>query len=465
MSRSRKVLVLLLVIAAAGAAVITVIRYRLQSDVDSQLYIPGQTAMTPELKLLQEYVKIDTSNPPGKETAGARFLAAILEKNGVHAEVIESEPGRGSVYARIKGKRPGEGLLLLHHIDVVPATNEGWSQPPFAGAVYLNALYGRGTLDMKGVGVCELVAFLDVARSGRVPERDIVFLGTADEEQGGHKGMEWLLAHRPDIFAGIRYAVNEGGVTETREEKISYVGIEIGTKMAVTARLRARDRATMQKVRIELSPYMFPRDPERITPEMRAYLHSIAPMRHVQGQWLNDIDATIARGKFWLLPRGYMELMQNVIWLDGVRQDDRGATMVVKLLNLPDENPDLRLAWLQKEIAPLGATIEEVTGKMGPAPFSSLDTPLFALIARESRRTLGDVPVGSQILSNSSNDSRYLRARGINAYGIWPFPVDFYQTQGIHGIDERVRLDWFMEGVALMKRIVSAWAFEAQPGR
>jgi len=157
--------------------------------------------------------------------------------------------------------------------------------------------------------------------------------------------------------------------------------------------------------------------------------------------------------------------MQNVIWLDGVRQDDRGATMVVKLLNLPDEDPDVRLAWLEKEIAPFGATIEEVASRFGPAPFSSLRTPLFALIARESRRTLGDVPVGSQILANSYNDSRYLRRRGVDVYGIWPFPVDFYQTQGIHGLDERVRLDWFMEGVALTKRIVDGWAFEAHPGR
>jgi acetylornithine deacetylase/succinyl-diaminopimelate desuccinylase-like protein len=465
MSRSRKLVVLLLTVAATGAAILTVIRYRLQNEVQSQLYIPGQTAMTPELKLLQAYVRVDTTNPPGKETAGARFLAGILEQNGVHAEVIESAPGRGSVYARIKGKRPNEGLLLLSHIDVVPARPEGWTRPPFAGEVYINSLWGRGTLDMKGVAVCELEAFFDVARSGRVPERDVVFLATADEEEGGHRGVEWLLAHRPDVFDGIRYGLNEGGITETRQEKISYVGVEIGTKMAVTARLRARDQATMRRVRIELEPYMTPHDPDRITPEVRSYLHGIAPLRPVQGEWLNDVNTTIAQGKFWLLARGYHELMQNVMFLDGVRQDRRGATMIVRMFNLPDEDPDARLAWLQTRIAPFGATIEEVTNRMGPAPLSPLRTPLFALIARESRRTFGNVPVGSQILAASFNDSRYLRGRGVVVYGIWPFPVDFYQTQGIHSIDERVRLDWFMEGVAFMRRIVSAWAFETQPGR
>jgi acetylornithine deacetylase/succinyl-diaminopimelate desuccinylase-like protein len=454
-------------IASAVAAIVAggIVWYSLylKSDIDSQLYIPKKEKITPEIVRLQEYVRIDTSNPPGNEIAGARFLAGILAKNGIPAEIIESAPGRGNVYARIRGKRPGEGLLLLHHIDVVPAPPQGWTRPPFAASIYLNMLYGRGSLDMKGIGICELEAFLDVARGHRVPERDIIFLAVADEEEGGHMGTEWLLAHRPDLFEGIRYAINEGGITETREEKISYIGIEIGTKLAAGLRLRARDRATMQRVRIALEPSMTPRDPDRVLPEVRTYLHEIAPLRREQGRWLTNIDATIANGKFWLINRGVHELTQNVIWMDGVREDDKGATMRVTLLNLPDENPDARIVWLRSQIAPLGGTVEEVVSKFGPAPLSSLNTPFFRVIAAESRRALGDVRVGPQILAVSSNDSRYLRARGINAYGIWPFPVDFYQTLGIHSIDERVRLDWFMEGVGLMKGIVTRWAFSPQP--
>ena len=462
-SRSLAVLVLGLLVAAAGG----VIAYNrlLKRDIESQLYIPKRVHMTPEIALLQQYVRIDTSNPPGNETAGARFLAGLLAKNGIRAELIESAPGRGSVYARIKGKHPKNGLLLLSHIDVVPAPPTGWTRPPFAGTVFLNMLYGRGTLDMKGIGICELEAFLDVARSGRVPERDIAFLAVADEEQGGHLGTEWLLAHRPDLFEGIDYALNEGGITETREEQISYVGIEIGTKLVVETRLRARDRATMQKVRIALEPFITPRDPERISPEVRLFFHDIAPLRREQGRWLTNIDDAVAHGKFWLLERGYHELVQNVVWLDGVHEDDHGATMTVKLLNLPDENPDTRLAWLQRQIEPWGGAIEQVVGKSGPAPLSSLKTPFFRLLEREAHRQLGNVPVGPEILAASINDSRYLRARGVMAYGIWPFPVDFYQTTGIHSVDERVRLDWFMEGIALTRSVVAGWAFEQEPGR
>ena len=92
---------------------------------------------------------------------------------------------------------------------------------------------------MKSIALCELEGLFEVMRHGQ-PERDVVFLGVADEEQGGALGTQWLLQHRPDIFEGLRYALNEGGITETRQEQLSYFGIEIGTKMAVTVRLRAR---------------------------------------------------------------------------------------------------------------------------------------------------------------------------------------------------------------------------------
>ncbi|HEY8134295.1 MAG TPA: M20/M25/M40 family metallo-hydrolase [Thermoanaerobaculia bacterium] len=449
-------------IAAAGIAVIAALllyNHYTESDIRSQLYIPKQAHITPEIKLLQDYVRIDTVT--GHELPGARFLAGLLEKSGVKAEVIESAPGRGNVYARLKGRRHGEGLLLLNHIDVMPATPKGWTRPPFAAEIVLNQLWGRGSLDMKSIAICELEAFLDVARSGRQPERDIVFLGVADEERGGAFGTAWLLQHRPDIFEGVRYAINEGGITETRQEHLTYFGVEIGTKMGVQLRLRAPSREQMERARIALEPYLSPRDPDRILPEVREFLHDIAPHRVEQRALLDDVSRTVALGKFWLLSRGYKELMQNVVWLGGISTDSHGATMEVNLYNLPDEDPERRVAWLTSQIAPHRVVVDQVLAKNGPAPLSSRHTPLFALIEREVHRQYGPVSVGPEILAASSNDSRFLRARGMTCYGMWPFLVDFYQTQGIHSIDERIRLDWFMGGVELMKRLVAAYAHES----
>jgi acetylornithine deacetylase/succinyl-diaminopimelate desuccinylase-like protein len=451
-----------IVVALAGIAIIApliIYNRRADTDIRSQLYIPKNSRMTPELTLLQKYVQIDTSNPPGRELAGARFLADLLEKHGIKAEIIESAPGRANVYARLKGKRSGEGLMLLNHIDVVPATPAGWFRPPFAGAVAVNQMWGRGTLDMKSIALCELEGLFAVAERG-TPERDIVFLGVADEEEGGRFGAEWLLQHRPDIFDGVRYAINEGGITETRQEKLSYFGVEIGTKMSVDVRLRAPSVEQMQRVRVALEPYLTPRDPDRVLPEVREYLHDIAPHRIEHRELLDDIDRTITQGKFWLLARGYKELTQNVVFLGKVVPASGGATMETNLYNLPDEDPDRRIAWLRSQIAPFGATIEAVLSKNGPAPLTSRHTPLFSLIEREAHAQYGAVAVGTEILAAASNDSRFLRARGISSYGMWPFPVDFYQTQGIHSTNERVRLDWYMQGVALMRRLIPAYAFD-----
>jgi len=457
-------------ILLAGVAFIAALRFynaRSKHELESQLWIPKPATITPAVALLQQYVRIDTSNPPGNELPGARFLAGVLEKEGIHAEIIESAPGRASVYARIAGKQHEGGLLLLNHIDVVPATKDGWTRPPFAAEVYLNQLYGRGSLDMKGIAICELLAFTGLARTHRMPERDVVFLASADEEAGGGKGVAWLLAHRPDIFEGIRYAINEGGITETTRERITYFGIEIGTKMTVKVLLRAHDRASMQALRIALEPFITPLDPDRVLPEVREFLHDLAPLRIEQGQLLDDITRTIAAGKFWLLPSGYRELMQNVVWAAKIESDARGATMHVSLYNLPDENPDARIAWLRAFAARHGVTIESVLEISGPAPLSSRHTPMFALIAAEAGRQYPGTRTGSEVLAVSYNDSRYLRARGIAAYGLMPFPTDWYQTQGIHAIDERARVDWIGSGVALMGRIVSRFAFEqnASPGQ
>ncbi|HEY8180811.1 MAG TPA: M20/M25/M40 family metallo-hydrolase [Thermoanaerobaculia bacterium] len=451
-------LALLVAIAGiAGIGALLIYNWRADSDIKSQMYVPKNSPITPEIELLQRYIRIDTSNPPGRELAGARFLADLLEKHGLRAEIIESAPGRGNVYARLEGKRRGEGLLLFNHIDVVPADPKGWNRPPFAAAIAVNQLWGRGSLDMKSIAMCELEGLFEVAKRGK-PERDIVFLGVADEEQGGALGTQWLLQHRPDIFEGVKYALNEGGITETRQEQLSYFGIEIGTKMAVNVRLRAPSREVMQRVRLALEPYLSPRDPDHILPEVREFFRDLAPLRVEHRKLLEDVDRTVATGKFWLLARGYKELTQNIVFPQNIKTDAQGATMDVNLYNLPDENPDRRIAWLQSQVRPFGATIEAVLSKNGPAPLTSRHTPLFALIESEVHQQYGPVRVGTEILAAWSNDSRFLRAHGVQCYGMWPFPVDFYQTQGIHSTNERIRLDWYMQGVALMRRLIPAYA-------
>jgi acetylornithine deacetylase/succinyl-diaminopimelate desuccinylase-like protein len=447
-----------IVVLAIAAITVGVTRWaeseRRQLEQD-QRYIPQVPKITPEVELLQEYVRIDTSTPAGA-AAGARWLAAYLRKHGVAAELIESAPDRLNVYARIRGEAPGEGLLLFNHIDVVPA-KEGWKAPPFGAVIASNMVYGRGTLDMKGLALCQLLVFIEIARSGRAPAHDLVFLATADEETGSTYGMQWLIAHRPDVLANVKYGITEGGVTEMMTERMTYFGIEVGGKQQVLWTLVGDDLAKMKEARIAMEPRMFPREPERILPVVRKYFQQLAPTRVAFKPLLSDIDRAVAQGKFWQLPPPYRDLTQNSLWMNEPRPDGKQWSMVVRQANLPDENPDEKIAAIVEAVKPYGLRLGEIVQKEGPVPVSSDDTPLFRILAREAERRY-HVEAGLQLLYRSASDARFLRTRGIVCYGVSPYPVDFFQSISIHGVDERIRIDYFMDGVGFMRNVVTEWA-------
>ncbi|HJW93649.1 MAG TPA: M20/M25/M40 family metallo-hydrolase [Thermoanaerobaculia bacterium] len=430
-----------------------------QHVIEGTPFIPRHEKVTPEAKLLQEYIRIDTSHR--NEIDGARWLAARLDREHIPYEIIEPAPGRASLYARIRGKRKGEGLLLVSHIDVVPASPNGWSYPPFAAGIHLNQIWGRGSLDMKSIAICQLQAFIAVAKSGKQPERDLVLLAVADEESGSNYGMRWIIGHRRDILDGIRYALNEGGVTETLNDAVTYFGIEIGTKEVVSLDLRAPSREQLQRARIALEPYFVSTDADTVLPEVVRYFHAIAPFRFEPRDELADLPRTVRTGRLWKLPIPYRELVQNVVWSSAIRKDGNGWAMQTWLFNLPGVAPEPRIEWLRTTVAPFGVTPGTIESNDPIARLSSDQTPLFALLADEVHKQYGDVAVGTQILAKSNNDSRFLRPLGIECYGMWPFPVEYFQTTGIHNIDERVRLDWFAQGVEMTKKIVRRYAFAA----
>ena len=400
-------------------------------------------------------MRIDTSTPAGA-ARGARWLAAELEKRGARAEIIESAPDRLNVYARIPGRKRGNALLLFNHIDVV-APGTGWTVPPFDARIATNMMWGRGTLDMKATALCQLLAFAEVARGDERPMHDLVFLATADEETGSEHGMQWLLAHRPDVFVGVQYAITEGGVTEMLSEQMTYFGIEVTAKQLVELTVEGPSLLSLQEARFALEPAMFPREAQRVLPAVRQYFRDIAPTRMAYRPFLTDIDTTIRRGQFWSLPTTYRDLTQDSLWVSAPTERSGRWQMDVRMVNLPDAIPDQRLDWLKGVIEPHGVRIAEVRVKQGPVPASPSNNAFFALLAEQAREQYG-VPAGVQVLYRATTDSRFLRQRGIHAYGVCPFPIDYHQSNTIHQADERIRLDGFMEGVEYVHAVVLEWA-------
>lgn len=454
--RLERIIAAILILIAAAAVAGGFIWKRIEEKAIRKdlTYIPGPVTITPEVTSLQELVRIDSSKPEGV-VASAKWIAAYLERNGIRAELIESKPSMVSVYARIEGRAPGGGLLLFGHIDVVPP-GPGWTSPPFGAGIGGDRMWGRGTLDMKALIICQLVAFVEVAKSGDAPAHDLVFLATPDEETGSEWGMQWLLANRPDVFADVQYGITEGGITEMTGAALTYFGVETGGKQIVYSIIEARTREALAAARIALEPHMFPRMPERVMPEVRTYFAQLAPTRMQYREHLTDIDVTIRNGKFWELPITYRDLVQNSIHTGPPEQKDGRWTMLVTMANLPDEPPDARLAWLARTVAP-HATIREVLRKEGPVPVSTEKTELFELIRKRVRERY---KVASGVLINyrSATDSRFLRKRGIVCYGLSPYPVSFFQSLAIHKEDESITVGAFQDGVELLRDVVTDWS-------
>jgi acetylornithine deacetylase/succinyl-diaminopimelate desuccinylase-like protein len=447
-----------LVVAAGTWFVVQWARREQDALSHDQRYIPRPVQITPEVTLLQELVRIDSSRPEGV-AAAARWVAAYLQRNGIRAEIIESAPSMLNVYARIEGESPGGALLLFNHLDVVPAGRDGWRAPPFEAKLWGDLMIGRGTVDMKGLAVCQLAAFVDIAKSGRKPAHDLVFLATAEEEQGSRLGMQWLLAHRPDLFEGIAYGITEGGITEMTGEQMSWFGVEIGGKQYVQAVIAAPTRDAILRSRVALEPFIFSRRPGRLLPEVRMHLAQLSRSRVQFRDLLADMDATLREGQFWRLPPTYRDLVQNSVVTGPPEHAGDEWQMLITLLNLPDENPDERIAWLAETVAPASARVKEIRSKEGPVPLSSYDTRLFSILAAEGRERY-KVPAGVQILYRSTSDARFLRPRGIDVYGVSPYPVTFFQSQAIHNADEAIAVWAFQDGVEYLRDVVRAWAFE-----
>src|SRR5213083_982300 len=162
--------------------------------------------------LLRRYLMVDTTNPPGNEIAGARFLAEVLDGDGIASEIVEGAPGRANLRARVSGDGSLGAIVLHHHIDVVYADRRYWTVDPFGGEIRDGYLYGRGAIDMKSTGIMHLAALLALKRAGVPLKRDLVFLATADEEAGSEFGAQFIANRHRDWLAGAEYAISETGV-------------------------------------------------------------------------------------------------------------------------------------------------------------------------------------------------------------------------------------------------------------
>jgi acetylornithine deacetylase/succinyl-diaminopimelate desuccinylase-like protein len=434
--------------------------------------VPDDTKLSLPARWLQGYLRIDTTNPPGNETAAAAYLEKLLAEHGVGSRRLVSPGGRTNLYARLRA-RPGvdgSALLLLHHMDVV-AAGPGWADPPFAAVVRDGRLFARGALDDKSLGIAQLAALVELARDRDKLARDVVLLAVADEERGGAEGTAWLLAAHPELFRGVEGVLNEGGSNRQVNGRLLWWGVEVAQKRPLWLELTTDGRgghgagfnphaATHQLIRA-LDRLLDRPLRWRVTPAARAYLRALAPLHSARWQPLLATPDRIIRpdgpGDTTMLP-GMENLFLDNVQVNVLQGSEQinvippRATARVDVRLLPDTDGEALLAALRSR---LGKDVEvRVLLTVPPTPPSPTDTPLH----RTLTAVLGPEAPVVPFFSPGFTDSRLFRARGIPAYGFSPFTLEPQDLLGIHGADERIPLRELDRGVERLREIVRRWA-------
>lgn len=408
----------------------------------------------------RQYLRINTSNPPGNEIAAARWMKQIFDKEGIESEIFEYKPGRADIIARLPAANPtGRPLILLNHMDVVTSDPSRWKVPPFSAEIVDGLLYGRGAQDMKSIGLAQVVVMVLLKREHIALNRDIIFLATADEEVDD-TGSEWFIANKRDLLRNAEYLLTEGGENLLADGKVQYVGIDTAEKspywLHITAKARPGhgsrpipDSAPNQLVRA-LAKLVAWKTELKVLPVTEAFMRTMAPLETGErARCFRDARAALHDSTCVQIITGDESLnymFRNTValtMLGGSQQTnvipgEAWANVDVRLL--PGEKPDDFLAAVRKAVAEPGVTVEAQNKVFRPANASAIDTPLFAAIKEVSAHYFGNAPVVPRMTSGYTENQMY-RQLGITSYGFDPNTATAEEGSTEHGDNERIRVE------------------------
>ena len=429
------------------------------------------------IQYLQQYIRIETVNPPGNEVEGAKFLKKIFDKESISCQLFEPSPGRGNLLATLKGNGAKKPFLILNHIDVVPAEKENWEVDPFAGIIKDGYLYGRGALDDKSMGIIGMMVLLILKREGIPLKRDILFLAAADEETSGRWGVQWALENLP-VLRESEYAINEGGSIILDEVGLpDRYEISNSQKVIFQLKLKAKgtsghasmphsDNPNLKLIR-SLEVVTKWETPFQILPSVKEYFLKMAPKQPPhERECFKDIEKSL------LDPSFSNRLTSNPIYNAMVR--DTISLTILQGGNKVNVIPSESFATLDCRLIPgsskedflkeikerLGGEIEvEVIEESQYIPSSPLDTDLFRAIETFAAENDPNCPVVPLLLP-AATDSRLLRGKRIITYDFCPFRLTEKELQRMHGNNERIALENLRFGMRMMMEILKEIATE-----
>jgi len=439
----------------------------------------SQADLDEAVKILSDYIKIDTTNPPGNEKLGAVYLADILKKNGIDAQVIdvpdprEGGGNRAAVIGRLKGSGAKKAVILLNHIDVVPARAADWKYPPFGGEVHEGEIWGRGTLDMKGMGIMELASMLALKKNGVKLDRDIIFLATPDEEIGGNYGAKWIAENKKDMIGDAEFLINEGyPIDAYAGGKPKYWGVDVAEKSILWLSLTARgvaghasmpltDSSTNRLIKA-LSKLAASPPKMTVQPAVKTFFTSIAdtessPLKELYKnieQSVQDPKNEAALKKDLLKSCMLSNTVSLTVLKAGYKTNVIPAEAIAELdcRLLPGVTPESFIGEVKKIIDDPTIEVKSIEWeKADPSPF---DSAFVKAIQKTNAMEKNGGPVVPVVVPWFT-DSHWFRELGIKAYGFEPVEVDPEHMATMHGKDERIPVSVFKQGIVRMYHILN----------
>jgi acetylornithine deacetylase/succinyl-diaminopimelate desuccinylase-like protein len=433
-------------------------------------------------QFLSELIQINTTNPPGNETAAAKYVAENLSKDGFRCELFESAPERGSVITRLKGTGEKPSLLLLSHLDVVAADAEEWSVDPFGGVVKDGFVWGRGALDMKGMTAVEVMVMKLLKRNRVALKGDVILAATADEEQGGTSGADYLLRNYPEKISAP-YVLNEGGgaamptrngnvfTVQTAEKGILWFKVKAkGTPghgsmpnvadNAITRMNRVITKLGSYQSQVSLVPTV-KRFLEEMTwqdPTLQEPFSRLLANPELSDQILDELAETAPQLAEEIRPRLKMTITPTII-CGGKKENIIPSTCetVFDCRILPGQNSAQTISLIKALLNEVDAEKLTFEGLQVQEPSeSTAETPLYTTISdvlREFEAGCGVTPM----LTTGGTDSRFFRRKGSVCYGFQPMYPEVASGKIIkleHGIDERISIENLIFGTTILYETV-----------
>jgi acetylornithine deacetylase/succinyl-diaminopimelate desuccinylase-like protein len=414
-------------------------------------------------ELLQELIRVDTTNPPGNETAAAEVLRDYLEESGAKVDLYARVPERANLVARIPGRGEGPTLLFLSHTDVVLADAAEWNADPFGGELRDGEVWGRGALDMKGQVAASAVALASLAREGFEPAGDLIFAATADEEVGDGFGAQWLCETHPDAVR-CDYLINEGSGERLELGGKPFYTCSVAEKMSAPFRLRVRGRsghASMPGIAdnalVKAAPLITALGayvPEQhLTPEVEALLEAVTGKRPASPQ--DALEQARAIGEF------FAEMVEPLLSLTlspTMIAASRKRNVVPALCDvtvdsrlLPEATIDEQHAIVRKVLGDGDYELKSLEAHGGTR--SPIDTPLWEAVTGWIKEVEPEAKPAPICVAGFTDSHWFREAFGTVAYGFFPLRVMDAELAArlIHSADERIPVEDLELAVSFMR--------------